>query len=97
VARDRLSLGTVAADYAARAGTFGQVEAALRRQADRVSQLRLMAFVVAAASGIALLGGRGPTALVSTGLVGALAVYAWAAKRTGPALGESSASRVSVE
>jgi hypothetical protein len=81
VAGDRLSLGAVAADYAARAGTFGQVEAALRRQAERISQLRLMAFVVAAASGIALLAGRGPTVLLSIGLVAGVVVYGGAATR----------------
>ena len=69
------TLGSVAADYAARAAGFAENERALQREADRISQLRLLAFVVGAGSGIALLGGWGRTALLVAGLVIGAAAY----------------------
>ena len=62
-------------DYAARAAGFAENERALQREADRISQLRLLAFVVGAGSGIALLGGWGRSALLVAGLVIGAAAY----------------------
>ena len=75
------ALGSVAADYATRAAAFAQTEAALRRQVERTSQLRLLAFVVAGVSGIALLGGWGRAALLVAGLVIGTAAYVALASR----------------
>ena len=75
------TLGSVAADYAARGRAFGATETEVGRQADRVSQLRLTAFVVGSGSVVALLGGWGPkAALVAGALVGAVG-YLLAARR----------------
>jgi len=75
VADSQSALGSVAADYAARAADYAEREGVLQREAERISQLRLVAFVVAAASGIALLGGWGGTALLVAGLAIGAAAY----------------------
>jgi hypothetical protein len=75
------ALGTVAADYAARRVTFAEGEALLRRRAEGVSHIRLLAFVVAAASGIALAAGRGPAPLLIGGLIVGAVGYGLAARR----------------
>jgi hypothetical protein len=80
------SLGTlggdaVAGDYAARGGTFAANERVERAGANRMSQLRLSAFVVAVASGIALASGRGLKPLLLTGLVIGIVAYLVAARR----------------
>ena len=75
------ALGSGAADYATRAAAFAQIEAALRRQVERISQLRLLAFIVAGGSGIALLGGWGRAALMVAGLVIGAAAYVALASR----------------
>ncbi|HEX5077163.1 MAG TPA: hypothetical protein VFW03_28390 [Gemmatimonadaceae bacterium] len=69
------ALGSVASDYAARAAGFGERERSLQREVERISQLRLIAFVVAAASGVALLAGWGRTTLPVAGLVIGAAAY----------------------
>ena len=69
------ALGGVAADYAARAANFAERERALQRETERISQLRLIAFVIAAASGAALLAGWGRTPLLVAGLVTGAAAY----------------------
>ena len=69
------ALGGVAADYATRAAGFAARERLLQREVERISQLRLIAFVVAAASGVALLAGWGRTALLVVGLVIGSAAY----------------------
>ena len=74
------ALGVVAADYAARAAGFGEGERSLQREAERISQLRLIAFVAGAASGVALLAGWGRTALLVAGLVIGAAAYVALAK-----------------
>jgi len=76
-----LGADAVAADYAARGGTFATNERAERAAANRMSQLRLSAFVVAVASGIALASGRGPTPLLLAGLVIGIVAYVAAARR----------------
>ncbi len=68
-------LGSVAADFAVRAAAFAERERVLQREAGRISQLRLLAFVVGAASGIALLGGWGRTPLLVAGLVIGILAY----------------------
>ena len=73
------ALGDVGADYAARAAGFAGRERVLQREVERISQLRLIAFVVAAASAVALLAGWGRTALLVVGLgLGAAAYIALA-------------------
>ena len=69
------ALGSVAADYAARATGFADSERVLQREVERISQLRLVAFVVGVASGGSLLGGWGRTALLVAGLVVGAAAY----------------------
>ena len=76
-----LGADAVAADYAARGGTFAANERAERASANRMSQLRLSAFVVAVASGIALASGRGPTSLLLAGLVIGIVAYLAVARR----------------
>ena len=71
----------VAEDYAARAAAFARDEAVLRREAERLSQLRLLAFVVGAGSGLALLGEWGNRALMLTGLILGAAAYVILANR----------------
>ncbi len=75
------ALGSVAADYAARAAAFARTEAVLRREVERISQLRLLAFVVGGASAIALLGGWGRAAPLVAGLVIGVAAYVALANR----------------
>jgi len=77
--RDR----AVAADYAARASGFAAEEIALRRRAERMSQLRLAAFVAGVVAAIAAGSGRGPVALTVGGLVVAAVAYVTAAVRHG--------------
>jgi len=81
VADSASALGSVAEDYAARAAAFARDEAVLRRGAERLSQLRLLAFVVGAGSGIALLGGWGTRALTVAGLILGGAAYGILANR----------------
>jgi len=81
VADSASALGSVAEDYAARAAAFARDEAVLRRGAERLSQLRLLAFVVGAGSGIALLGGWGSRALTVAGLILGGAAYGILANR----------------
>jgi hypothetical protein len=75
VADSSSALGDIAADYAARAAGFAERERALQREVERISQLRLTAFVVGAASGIALLGWWGRTTLLIAGLVIGIVAY----------------------
>ena len=75
----------VAGDYVARAAAFGEQEQALRRQANRLSQLRLTAFAVAVIAAIMLGTGRGPRALTTTALVLGALGYVFAAARHGAA------------
>lgn len=81
MAVDATALGDRAADYTARGAAFRTSETQLVREAERISQLRLGAFAIAAAGGIALIGGWGsrPVALVAF-LAGAVA-YVIAARR----------------
>jgi hypothetical protein len=81
VADSSSALGGVAADYAVRGAAFAETEAALRREVERVSQLRLVAFVMAVGSGIALLGGSGRAAPLVAGLAIGVAAYAALASR----------------
>ena len=74
------TLGAVEADYIARGAAFAATEAALRRRADRISQLRLAAFVVAVISGLALGSDSGPRALLVAGLVAGAGVFVAAAR-----------------
>jgi hypothetical protein len=60
---------------------FAATEATLRRRAERISQVRLLAFVAAAASAIALAAGRGPTPLLVIGVVLGATGYVIAASR----------------
>ena len=75
------ALGAVSADYAARGATFAVAERAERARAERISQLRLGAFAVAAGSGIALAIGRGPEWALVTALVVGIVGYLAAARR----------------
>ena len=71
------ALGGVEAAYVARGAAFAAAEQALRRRADRISHMRLAAFVVALGSALALGGEGGPRALLAAGLVvGALTFVA---------------------
>ena len=63
------TLGAVEADYRARGAAFGATEERLRRRADRISQLRLAAFVVALGSGLALGGSDWPRSMLVAGLI----------------------------
>src|SRR5688572_1860859 len=67
VADNREPLGAIEADYAARGAAFAETETALRRRADRISQLRLASFALGVVSAIALAGGRGPRPLLIAG------------------------------
>jgi hypothetical protein len=69
VADSSSALGGVAEDYAARAAAFARTEAALRRDAERLSRFRLLAFVIGAGSAVALLGAWGNRALLLTWLL----------------------------
>ena len=69
------ALGGVAENYAVRAAAFAREEAGLRREVERLSQLRLLAFVIGAGSGIALLGDWGNRALTVVGLILGAAAY----------------------
>ncbi|HUQ80567.1 MAG TPA: hypothetical protein VM076_05510 [Gemmatimonadaceae bacterium] len=73
--------GAVAADYTARGATFAAAQRVERARAERISQLRLLAFAVAAAAIIALLAGRGPRWLVAVGAVAGVVAYVAAARR----------------
>lgn len=75
------ALGGVAEAYAARAEAFARTESALRRDAERLSRFRLLAFVIAAGSGIALLGEWGNRPLVLTGLILGAIAYILLARR----------------
>ena len=75
----------VAGDYVVRAAAFGEQEQTLRRQANRLSQLRLTAFAIAVISGVMLGTERGPRALAPTGLVLGAIGYAFVAARHGAA------------
>jgi len=75
VAASQAALGSVAVDYTARATGFADSERVLQREVERISQLRLIAFVVGAASGVLLLGGWGRTTLLVAGLVIGAATY----------------------
>jgi hypothetical protein len=84
VADNRPALGAsdaVGADYATRAAAFAVTEATRRREAERISQLRLVAFAAGVAAAIALAGGLGPRELLSAGLAIAIATYVVAAAR----------------
>lgn len=74
-------LGTVAGDYAARAVAFAATEAARRREAERMSQFRLVAFAAGIGCVIALGGGWGSPILLTSGLAIAVAAYVVAAFR----------------
>ena len=69
MATDRSGSGVVESDYVARGVAFGATEQMLRRRADRISQLRLAAFVVALGSGLALGAGWGPRPFLVAGVV----------------------------
>jgi energy-coupling factor transporter ATP-binding protein EcfA2 len=71
----------IAADYAARAADFGDREGILRRRADRMSQLRLAAFVVGVVGTIMAATGRGPQALTTIAMVAGAAGYVVLAAR----------------
>ena len=75
MAASQAALGSAAVDYTARATGFAESERVLQREVERISQLRLIAFVVGAASGVLLLGGWGRTTLLVTGLVIGAATY----------------------
>ena len=75
------ALGGVAESYAARAAAFARDEVVLRREVERLSQLRLLAFVIGVGSGIALLGEWGNRALAVAGLVLGGTVYVILANR----------------
>ena len=75
MAASQTALGSAAVDYTARASGFAESERVLRREVERISQLRLIAFVVGAASGVLLLGGWGRTTLLVAGLVIGAATY----------------------
>jgi len=63
------TLGDIAADYDRRAAAFRETEAGLRRRVERISQLRLTAFAVAAGCVLALLAARGSRPLELAGLL----------------------------
>ena len=71
----------VAADYVARGAAFATTESALRGRAERLSQLRLLAFVIAVVAVIAALAGRGAPWLVVAGAVIGGVGYVMAAAR----------------
>ncbi len=71
----------VAADYALRGAGFAATERARRHEAERVSQLRLLAFAVAVGSAIALAGGWGSRTWLTATLVVAVVAYVVAAAR----------------
>jgi len=73
--------GDVAADYASRGAAFAATETARRHEAERISQLRLLAFGVGVGAAITLAGGWGPQALLAALLVVAIAAYLAAAAR----------------
>jgi hypothetical protein len=75
------ALGDIVADYARRANEFGATETGFRRHADRLSNVRLAAFIAAAIAGLALLSGSGPRALVGLVFVGAAAAFVVTARR----------------
>ena len=79
----REASAAVAADYAARGAAFAENEAGLRRRAERISQVRLVAFIVAAASGILLAAGRLPAVLLTAGVMAGVIGYLVAANRHG--------------
>jgi energy-coupling factor transporter ATP-binding protein EcfA2 len=81
VGASAVALGTVESDYAARGAAFATEQAALQRRADRLSQARLTAFVLAAASAIALGSGWGPKWLAVAGVALGAAGYVVAARR----------------
>ena len=75
MAASQAALGSAAVDYTARATGFADSERVLQREVERISQLRLIAFVVGAASGVLLLGGWGRTTLLVAGLAIGAATY----------------------
>jgi hypothetical protein len=81
VAADPSALGERAADYATRGAAFRETESRLAREAERISQLRLVAFVIAAAGAIALMADWRHRLFAATGLLIGAAVYAVAARR----------------
>jgi hypothetical protein len=85
VADNRSALGAapadVAADYAFRGAEFAATERVRRQEAERVSQLRLLAFAIAVGSAIALAGGWGSRTWLTATLVVAIIAYVAAATR----------------
>jgi len=75
----------VAGDYVERAAAFGEREQTLRRQANRLSQLRLTAFAIAVIAGVLMATGRGPRALTTAGLALGAVGYVFVAARHGVA------------
>jgi ABC-type multidrug transport system fused ATPase/permease subunit len=71
----------VAEDYRQRGRAFGVAEAAVARQADRISQVRLGAFIIGAGSILSLMAGWRPTPLFVVGAVVGIAGYLLAARR----------------
>jgi energy-coupling factor transporter ATP-binding protein EcfA2 len=84
VADNASALGDVVADYARRASEFAATETSLERQASRVSNVRLAAFVGALIAALARGSGSGPRTLVSVGLAAAVVVFLIAARRQAP-------------
>jgi len=86
VAGNQTALGAgapadVAADYASRGAEFAATERARRQEAERVSQLRLLAFAVAVGSALTLAGGWGSRRWLTATLVLAVIAYIVAATR----------------
>ena len=80
---DRSALGGPGPDYVARAAAFRETESRLTAQAERISQVRLLAFAIAAAGAIALIAGWHQRALAIAGLLVGGAVDVAAARRHG--------------
>ena len=78
------ALGDVAADYARRASQFAAAEASLKRQASRVSNVRLAAFVGALIAALALGSDSGPRRLVAIGFAVGVVAFLIAARRHAP-------------
>jgi hypothetical protein len=75
------TLGAVAEQYATRGAAFGESERTLRRQVERISQVRLLTFAVAAGCAIGLAAGSRLRALLGVGLVIGSVAYVIVARR----------------
>jgi MutS-like protein len=81
VAADGWALGERGSDYTARGAGFRETETRLGREAERISQVRLVAFAIAAGSAIALIAGWQRRPLAAAGFLLGAVVYVVAARR----------------